>query len=829
MSCWAPRPSAGTTSTADTSSSWRAITSCPVATACGSAARSGRYRATRRSSSASTPPISPTSPSVRRSGARSSSTSPPTPATTRTWRSSARSGGCRSGRREPSSTAATSRWGRAGSTRPPPRAPGAPPPPARPSPATWRSGSTLRSAPSTSRWATPSTTSCDARTRRRLARRPPPGRRRPCRARPSAPAATGAGDRGWPAGRDRRARLGLPLRSPEAPLQRAHERHRDLRGARGRARRDSGGALRPRDRRALRRVGGALRRQGEGSRLAGRALAGLRELRGAAGLPGPSGRRRARPRRAAGRRALGDADPARAQPRLARAPRAHPRVHRQPGRGRARRDAVAQRARCLRELPAAERRRRRRRPRAPVQAIHGARGRRPVKLPRLRPSLFELKIAGALVLAALVPLAAALWLARPLTAENLAMALNPRVVERLETTPALYGDLFQARKQLYAEQARALLRQLPADPERWPAYLAQAVERTPRLRRAAVVDADGEVLAEAEASQPNAEGEWRPAPARVAIPPRRGLAAGAQLECTFAVEARFFAELSEARDLAEVYHSAEALRADIQRSYVRAFAGLLGAWALAAGLLGALLARRTTRRLSDLVRAVRELARGDLSVQVDPGRARDELAARYAAAQLPDPAFARLLADAGEIVREEVGTLQRLVQEFSEFAKLPEVRPEQSELGDFVEEFVRTNPQLAAEAELQVARGGACPVSLDRALMRRALTNLVRNAIEVSQPERAHVHLGICRMRDRAVLTVADEGPGIPEELRERIFDPYFTTRHEGTGLGLAIVKKIVLQHGGEIAAGAHPGGGATFAISLPLEEGVPPSSQPPG
>jgi len=507
-----------------------------------------------------------------------------------------------------------------------------------------------------------------------------------------------------------------------------------------------------------------------------------------------------------------------------------------------------------------------------------------VKLPRLRPSLFELKIAGALVLAAMVPLAAALWLARTLTAENLAMALNPRVVERLETTPALYGDLFQARKQLYAEQARALLRQLPADPERWPAYLALAVERTPRLRRAAVVDATGAVLAEAEATQPNAEGEWRPAPARVAIPPRRALPSGAVLECTFAVEARFFAELSEARDLAEVYHSAEALRADIQRSYVRAFAGLLGAWALAAGLLGALLARRTTRRLSDLVRAVRELARGDLSVQVDPGRARDEVAAlahafnrmvkevkesrdrivylekisgwqevarrlaheiknpltpiqlafqqleaRYAAAPLPDPAFARLLADAGEIVREEVGTLQRLVQEFSEFAKLPEVRPEQSELGDFVEEFVRTNPQLAAEAELQVARGGACPVSLDRALMRRALTNLVRNAIEVSQPERAHVHLGICRMRDRAVLTVADEGPGIPEELRERIFDPYFTTRHEGTGLGLAIVKKIVLQHGGEIAAGAHPGGGATFAISLPLEEGVPPSSQPPG
>ncbi|HEX9291931.1 MAG TPA: sensor histidine kinase, partial [Anaeromyxobacteraceae bacterium] len=95
--------------------------------------------------------------------------------------------------------------------------------------------------------------------------------------------------------------------------------------------------------------------------------------------------------------------------------------------------------------------------------------------------------------------------------------------------------------------------------------------------------------------------------------------------------------------------------------------------------------------------------------------------------------------------------------------------------------------------------------------------NLVRNAIEASRPNRARVHLGVARGRDRAVLTVADEGPGIPEDVRERIFDPYFTTRHEGTGLGLAIVKKIVLQHGGEIAAGARPGGGASFAIALPL------------
>jgi nitrogen fixation/metabolism regulation signal transduction histidine kinase len=356
-------------------------------------------------------------------------------------------------------------------------------------------------------------------------------------------------------------------------------------------------------------------------------------------------------------------------------------------------------------------------------------------------------------------------------------------------------------------------------------------------------------------------------------PARHGLPPGAVLECTFAVEARFFAELSEARDLGEVYHSADALRADIQRSYVRAFSALLGAWALAAGLLGIILARRTTRRLSELLRAVRDLARGDLSVQVEPGRAHDEVAslarafnrmvrevkesrdrlvylekisgwqevarrlaheiknpltpiqlafqqleAAHAAAPGQDPAFAKLLADAGEIVREEIGTLQRLVEEFSGFAKLPQVKPEPSDLGEFVEEFVRTSPQIAEAADVDVVRASpSCPVGLDRALMRRVLANLCANAIEAARPGRARVHLGVARTRDRAVLTVADEGPGIERDLRERIFDPYFTTKGTGTGLGLAIVKKIVLQHGGEIQAGERPGGGASFTVALPL------------
>jgi nitrogen fixation/metabolism regulation signal transduction histidine kinase len=487
----------------------------------------------------------------------------------------------------------------------------------------------------------------------------------------------------------------------------------------------------------------------------------------------------------------------------------------------------------------------------------------------LRVSRFELRIAAALVVAATLPFVGALFLADRVAAENQALGVNSRVVERLGSVPGLYGDLFQARKQLYAEQARELARRLPGRPAAARAFLAAELQKNPRLRHATWTSAAGESLAEADSATPAPEGQWRDAP-----PVRVELPDGSRLTCVFAIEAQYFVELAEARDLAETVKGVAALRPEIRRSYVLSFGVLLVIWAFAAAVIGIALARRTTRRVSDLVAGVRRLAAGDLLVQVDAGGYSDEVAgltrafnlmvrevresrdrivylekisgwqdvarrlaheiknpltpmklafqqlqARWDQAGEPDVAFGKLLAEVGEIMRDEIGTLQRLVDEFSGFAKLPDVRPEPADLGDFVEEFVNQNPQLRAEAEVEVVRAaGVCPVALDRGLMRRVLANLCSNAVEASRPARPRLHVGVARTRDRALLTIADEGPGVDPALRERIFDPYFTTKTgTGTGLGLAIVKKIVLQHGGEIQAGARPGGGASFAIAFPL------------
>jgi nitrogen fixation/metabolism regulation signal transduction histidine kinase len=484
---------------------------------------------------------------------------------------------------------------------------------------------------------------------------------------------------------------------------------------------------------------------------------------------------------------------------------------------------------------------------------------------------------SALVLAAVLPLVPALLAANWLVDNNAGVWLAPRVAERLAAVPGTYQELFRARKQLYAEQARGLARALPRDRDGLRPALERALQRLPRLRHAAVTGPDGAILAEVDAPGED-EGGFRAAPVEVELP------GGGALVATFGVEAALFAELDETRALAETARDMERTSGEVRRSILLSLGATLAASAVLAALLGYLMARRTARRLVRLAEAHRRVASGDLSVRVEPEGGGDEVAAlargfnvmveevrqsrdrivylekisgwqevaRRLAHEIKNPltpiqlafqqlearwqqqpggdaAFGRLLGDAGEIVRQEVATLQRLVEEFSSFARLPDVRPEPADLGAFVEAFLETSPQLAEAAEVTLTRsGGPVPVALDATLMRRVLANLTDNAVQAARPARARIHLGVARARERAVLTVGDEGPGIDPALRPRVFDPYVTTKSAGTGLGLAIAKKIVLQHGGEILVGERPGGGACFTLAFPLD-GPPSVAAPPG
>jgi two-component system nitrogen regulation sensor histidine kinase NtrY len=177
----------------------------------------------------------------------------------------------------------------------------------------------------------------------------------------------------------------------------------------------------------------------------------------------------------------------------------------------------------------------------------------------------------------------------------------------------------------------------------------------------------------------------------------------------------------------------------------------------------------------------------------------------------------------GTIVRQ-VGDLRRIVDEFSSFARMPKpvFRPEA--IGDiarhalFLHEVA--HPDIAFRFESDI---GGLEVICDRRQIGQALTNIVKNAVEAIEPKpapaeggmRGHITMALRREQDgRLLIEVSDDGVGLPPE-RERILEPYMTTRAKGTGLGLAIVKKIVEEHFGEIGFSDAPGGGARVSIHL--------------
>jgi PAS domain S-box-containing protein len=192
---------------------------------------------------------------------------------------------------------------------------------------------------------------------------------------------------------------------------------------------------------------------------------------------------------------------------------------------------------------------------------------------------------------------------------------------------------------------------------------------------------------------------------------------------------------------------------------------------------------------------------------------------------------ARLNERQEELVREctamigaEVATLQRMVDEFSSFARLPKAAMEAASLNEVVVNSlklyderlngIRLTPRLATQLPV---------VMIDREQIKRALVNLIDNAAEamseVAGDRRITVITREVPERRTLELIVADTGPGIPPEDRERIFEPYFSTRKRGTGLGLAIVSRIVAEHQGRIRVQENPPRGARFIIELPISE----------
>ncbi len=105
----------------------------------------------------------------------------------------------------------------------------------------------------------------------------------------------------------------------------------------------------------------------------------------------------------------------------------------------------------------------------------------------------------------------------------------------------------------------------------------------------------------------------------------------------------------------------------------------------------------------------------------------------------------------------------------------------------------------------------------DPVQMKRVLINLLDNAVGIL-PEGGEIHIELKRKQNSVLLSVADNGPGISDKVKPRLFEPYFSTRKSGTGLGLAITHTIVAEHNGSITVHGNVPTGSVFTVELPVD-----------
>ncbi|KAA0252456.1 MAG: HAMP domain-containing protein [Acidobacteria bacterium] len=194
--------------------------------------------------------------------------------------------------------------------------------------------------------------------------------------------------------------------------------------------------------------------------------------------------------------------------------------------------------------------------------------------------------------------------------------------------------------------------------------------------------------------------------------------------------------------------------------------------------------------------------------------ARKARAARQATPVATEPVLSAVEEGAAAIV-EEVRTLSGLVDAFGHFARLPAADLKPTDLGAIVQQVVTlfsASPGVRVTSEVPA---GLPEVQADAEQLKRALLNLVDNAVAASQPRGAVVVTASVE-GSAARLTVADDGPGIPPEDRDRVFDPAFSTKPRGTGLGLSITARIAAEHRGRVWVEENRPRGCRFLLEWP-------------
>jgi signal transduction histidine kinase len=177
-----------------------------------------------------------------------------------------------------------------------------------------------------------------------------------------------------------------------------------------------------------------------------------------------------------------------------------------------------------------------------------------------------------------------------------------------------------------------------------------------------------------------------------------------------------------------------------------------------------------------------------------------------------------------QVISEEIRHIDTIVRNFLEFSRPPKLKIQQVSPSDVVDNaLVLLRHRLESYGvEVELSRAERLPeIWADPDQLKEVLVNLILNACEVMVGG-GHITIGeataeVASLGPAAVIRMSDTGPGIPESVRDKVFQPFFSTKEEGTGLGLSIATRIIEDHGGRLELASGESEGATFIISLPL------------
>ncbi|RIK73024.1 hypothetical protein DCC62_18320 [candidate division KSB1 bacterium] len=177
------------------------------------------------------------------------------------------------------------------------------------------------------------------------------------------------------------------------------------------------------------------------------------------------------------------------------------------------------------------------------------------------------------------------------------------------------------------------------------------------------------------------------------------------------------------------------------------------------------------------------------------------------------------------VIVEEVIRLEKILANVLDFSKLPKPSLQLADLNQQAAEVCNLLRDEAREKRVEIRMNlapGLPKMWIDTIQINQLLVNLVRNGIQAMKTGGLLEVRTLLWSKRFARITVRDTGSGIPHEIIEDVFKPFFTTKAYGTGLGLAICRQIVNDHGGEISVQSSPGEGTVFTIDLPLEKTSP-------